>query len=108
MAYEVFFPPYIALELFSKRKNILCEENRNWWDIIISLQVLNQLGLSYILKVKKKLVNPYLYTSRPTHGLPQNAENSVFVFVIGGWWKQLLYLPFLSRKKRQTFSMAGL
>lgn len=60
--------------------------------------MLNQLGLYDILKAnKQKLVNPNLYTSRSTHGLAENAENFLFIFVIGSGWKQLFYLSFLSR-----------
>lgn len=49
----------------------------------------------------------YLYASRSTHGLSENAEDGVLVFFTGGCWQELLYLPLLSRKKRQTFPLAG-
>ncbi len=49
----------------------------------------------------------YLYASRSTHGLPENAEDGVLVFFTGGCWQQLLYLLLFPRKKRQSFPLAG-
>lgn len=66
------------------------------------------LGLFVLLRLLCFLFSGrlYLYASRSTHGLSENAEDNFLVFFTGGYWQQLLYFLLLPRKKRQSLPLA--